>query len=84
MAHVLEVGAAAGVVRARAQRESEREDAVVDVDVSPRVRRVILEDRHLRGVTEPSEFALMACMHTGRGSFELARRAHNFGYDPAA
>ena len=74
MAHVLEVRAAAGVVRARAQRESEREDAVVDVDVSPRVRRVILEDRHLRGVTEPSAFVLMACMHTGRGSFELARR----------
>ena len=84
MAHVLEVRAAAGVVCARAQRESEREDAVVDVDVSPRVRRVILEDRHLRGVTEPCEFALMACMNTDRGSFELARRAHNFGYDLAA
>ena len=55
MAHVLEVRAAAGVVCTRAQRECEREDAIVHVDVGPRVRRVILEDRHLRGVTKPRE-----------------------------
>ena len=33
LAEVLEEGAAARVVRARAQRERQREDAIVDVDL---------------------------------------------------
>ena len=44
--HVLVVRAAARVVGARREREREREDAVVDVHVSARMARVVLEDRH--------------------------------------